>query len=152
VKAFFLSLAIAALTLLGLAALRFNAAGFDYLTASETRQQVYLDRVASQIRSSFSSGGAAEVTGLSVEAPRDAIVVSLRYTDPATEEPPAQQIQFLKKYMYTENCGRRAVRAVIERGVKLEIRFTRPSGRPLAEVTLDRRACAGHGLHAESGE
>jgi len=144
VKAFLLSLLIAGLSILGLAALSVEAGlRFDYQAASEERQQAYLDGVVSAMRSSFArQGGSAEMTSATGDAAHDVVRVGIRFTDDRLEEPPGQQIEFLKQYMYTENCNYFATRAVIEKGVAIEFSIARPSGAPLADLSFTAQSCA----------
>lgn len=143
-KAFLLSLAIAGLTLVGLAGLSLEAGmRFDYAAASEADQQAFLDHIAATMKANYEmKEGATELTRISADAGRDLINLAVRFTGPEFEEPPAQQIEFLKNYMYTENCNYFATRAIVEKGVRLEFAVLRPSGAPLADLVFDREACA----------
>lgn len=143
-KAFLLSLAIACLTLAGLAALSLEAGmRFDYAAASEAEQQEFLDHIADTMKATYDmKEGATELTRISADADADLIDLAVRFKAPEFEDPPAQQIEFLKRYMYTENCNYFATREIVEKGVRLDFSVLRPSGEPLALLAFDRGSCA----------
>lgn len=118
--------------------------GFDYATASERRQQKYLDGVVKGFERGFiaTAGGAAFIERIGADAGRDMISVDVRFRKKEVETATADQIGDFRAYIYKENCRYFAENAFLEQGVTLKMRIRRPSGAILTSFAVNAEACA----------
>ena len=118
--------------------------GFNYETASEERQQKYLDGVAKGFEKGFSAtvGRAAVIERISANAEWDTISVDVRFTKKDVEKATADQIEDFRKFIYRRNCSYFAERALFNQGITLKMRMKRPSGAVLTNFTVNEEGCA----------
>lgn len=117
--------------------------GFDYKSASEERQQKYLDGIASGFERGFNAtaGGAAIIERIDASADRDTISVEVRFTKKEVEKATADQIEDFRQFTYNRNCGYFAENALFEKGITLKMRMKRPSGAVLTNFTVNEDSC-----------
>ncbi|MEK7264695.1 MAG: hypothetical protein AAB227_01225 [Pseudomonadota bacterium] len=118
--------------------------GFDYKSASEERQQHYLDGLAKGFERGFaaSSGKAAVIERVSANAQWDTISVDVRFTQQTVESATADQIEDFRRFYYKQNCSFFAEKSLFEQEITLKMRVKRPSGSILTNFTVNEQNCA----------
>ena len=130
--------------LLSMAAL--TRAEFDYASATEERQQKYLDNIAKGFAAGFNatSGGAATIKRISANASADAISVDIQFTKKEVEYATARAVDDFRQFVYKHECAWLEQNAVLEKGVAVKIRMTKPSGSILTNFNINEDTCAAH--------
>ena len=131
-----------ALGFIGVAALA--PSNFDYANASEDARERYLTNIANGFERGFNatSAGQAEIKQINVNPQADAISIDVRFVRKEIEYAPAKAVEEFRRFVYENNCAFLDKKTVLEKGVTLKIRMTKPSGAPLTNFTLNSTGCA----------
>lgn len=130
--------------LLSMAAL--TRAEFDYATATEERQQKYLDNIARGFSAGFNatSGGSATIKRISANASADVISVDIQFTKKEVETATASAVENFRQFVYKNECAWLEKNDVLEKGVSIKIRMTKPSGSVLTNFNINDEACSAY--------
>lgn len=117
---------------------------FDYKTATEERQQKYLDNIVSGFEAGFklTAGRTAAIERAKANADWDTISIDIKFNTANVNNVSSGQIEAFRKEMYSKNCKWLAKNRVFEHGVAMKIRMKRPNGAALTSFTFDGENCA----------
>ncbi len=117
---------------------------FDYATATEERQQKYLEGVANGFSAGFklTAGKRAELSRVEADASIDMISITIQYKDEKIENVTGQQIGQLKKMMQKTACKMADKKKMLESGVTMRMRLKRPSGSQMTGFDINAADCA----------
>lgn len=138
--------AVAVLSLTALAACGGPSASFDYQTASEERQQKYLDGIANGFKTGFrfTAGNRAELSRLEADASIDMVSITIQYKDDRMEKASGEQIGQMKQLLLKYSCKNAQKSKMLEQGVTMRIRMKRPSGSQMTGFDIDEEGCQGY--------
>jgi hypothetical protein len=148
-KALMFGSAAAAFAILGLGALTMSTRGdFDYRAMEEGAQQKILDEMATGLRYGLvrATNGAVIVHSVTADAATDRLDLAARFVDPLYEETDERRIAEVTTGLYQSNCNQFATRKVIDGGVSVRFRVTRPSGADMIDVEFNSATCAPYRL------
>jgi len=116
---------------------------FDYADATEERQQRTLDNIAKGFESGFdaTSGGQAVIKRIRTNAETDTISIDIQFTKKEVEYAGTAAITEFREFVYKHNCGFLSRKSVLQEGVTLNIRMTRPSGAALTNFSISESNC-----------
>jgi hypothetical protein len=116
---------------------------FDYADAPEERQQKTLDNIAKGFEGGFNatSGGHAVIKRISANAQTDTISVDIQFKKQEVKYAGASAINEFRDFVYKHNCSFLNRKSVLQEGVTLKIRMTKPSGSALTNFTISEANC-----------
>jgi len=116
---------------------------FDYADAPEDRQQQRLDNIARGFEAGFNatSGDLSVIKRIRASAETDSISIDIQFTKKEIEYAGTGAIQEFRNYVYKYNCAILDKKSVLQEGVTLKIRMTKPSGSVLTNFTINEAAC-----------
>ena len=134
----------AACGLLGFAAMAvLGPSDFNYANEPESRQQKKLENIAKGFEIGFktTSRGMAEINRIRADAETDTISVDIRFIRADVEHAPANAIAEFRREVYKNNCAFLDNKSLLDEGVTLRIRMTKPSGSALTNFTINKDGC-----------
>ena len=120
-----------------------SGGSLDYSSSTEERQQKYLEDIARGFEAGFkaTAGRNAEIKRISANPDADAISVDIQFLRKDVERATPKAIESFRKEIYTKQCGFLAKRGVLEQGISIRMRMTKPSGAPLTNFNVSASTC-----------